>query len=62
MKVSDEQTARWKKDAVIAYNTKAFQQSFEVYWHITGVLRVGMSADEEATMKAIKKAVWDKQE
>lgn len=64
MKVSDEQIAHWKKDAVTAYHTKAFEGSFEIYWKITGVLRMDFPIPYTAywdDSKAIKLAAWNEE-
>lgn len=60
--LSNLHSDRWRKDAVIAYNTKAYEGSFERYWAITAVLREGMSSKEVKEMRAIKLEAWNEQE
>lgn len=53
---------QWERDAKIAYGTKAYQRSFELYWDITAALRKDMTKKEISNMRAVKKAAWDAEE
>ena len=59
MMTDEKLVERWLKDVQIAYNTKAYCESFELYWDITTPLRAQMSDAEQQEMKTIKQAAWD---
>jgi hypothetical protein len=61
MKATKEQIARWEKDALTAYNTKAYNGSFDLYWEITSVLRTDETIDWD-DVREIKLKVWESQE
>lgn len=59
MTTDEKLVERWLKDVEIAYRTKAYQESFHLYWDITAALRQDMPEELVAEMKAIKQAAWD---
>ena len=60
-KQAETNTERWKREAIIAYHTKAYQESFECYWDVTRVLR-GDNDAKWAEAKKIKMAAWNAEE
>ena len=53
---------RWTRDAIIAFNTKAYCGSFEMYWNLTELLRKNMPEVTICKMKTIKQAAWNAEE
>lgn len=56
-KTKEDDASRWQREVVIAYNTRAYCESFECYWDVTAVLRTDSSVDWDK-IKKIKLAAW----
>lgn len=64
MKLTEEQKTAYKRQVQIAYHTKAFQQSFDLYWQLTGALRIDAPTPYPKfweDQKAFKLAAWEKE-
>ncbi len=62
--IAQEQIERWKRDAQIAYHTKAYEGSFEKYWDLTIILRMDYPipyAGYWDDAKAVKLAAWNEE-
>jgi asparagine synthetase A len=59
--MADKQIKQWKREAVIAYHTAAYEGFFELYWDMTESLRIDESIDWNK-VKQIKFEAWQKEE
>ena len=59
MNNSQEQINRWKRDAQIAYHTKAYEGSFDRYWAVTAVLRTNSDENYWEDAKKVKLEAWN---
>lgn len=59
MNLTDKDRERFQKEARVAFRTAAYQENFDLYWHMTASLRTGRSDEYWQTVRELKKSVWD---